>query len=129
MHSRTVFLLLSCPISGFRCCRVRSTVPDVALRADVFPHAQRKRAAGESSSESDWSESDDSDDESDEETRAAREKKEAAFTKALRDMMERREQAEPGVLQEVLLCTNSGHLDIHTRAATPIAIICPTLTS
>lgn len=66
---------------------------------------QRKRAAGESDSEwgedseesdSDYGSGDDSSDDG-----GARSKKEAAFAKVLKDMMAKRDSAEPGVLQEV----------------------------
>lgn len=69
---------------------------------------QRKRAAGESS-QSEWSEtSGDSDSESgsgDDDSSygggGARAKKEAAFAKVLQDVMDKRNSAEPGVLQKV----------------------------
>lgn len=59
----------------------------------------QKRAAGDSGSE--WTSSGDdssssSGDESDERTG-----KEAAFAKVLKEMMQKRDNAEPGVLQEV----------------------------
>lgn len=75
---------------------------------------QRKKAAGES--ESEWSDSDEADDEEEEEEdgntggrggkkggrfSASSLQKDDAFQKVLKDMMERRQQAEPGVLQEV----------------------------
>lgn len=70
----------------------------------MFSAPQRKKAAGES--ESDWSgDSDDdadaSSDSGDDSDAAARSRKEAVFAKTLKAMMDKRDTAEPGVLQEV----------------------------
>ncbi|CAM9481009.1 unnamed protein product [Ascophyllum nodosum] len=60
---------------------------------------RRKKAAGES--ESDWSGDSSSDDDADRDDDAERSTKEAAFAKVLRDMMARKKDANPGVLQEI----------------------------
>lgn len=71
---------------------------------------QRKRAAGDSErewsepsddSDSDYSSCDDDSDAGNGRGGGARAKKEAAFAKVLKDMMDKRDTAEPGVLQEV----------------------------